>query len=1139
MKKQKGQIQLSASDLSNFLSCHHITELDQKVVTGKLNKPEFSNPHAQVLRERGHEHEKNYLDHLKSLKLEVTEIPEDLDPVSAHQMTLKAMKEGVEIISQAVFLMDSWFGRLDILRKVKKSSSLGDYSYEVIDTKLSRETKAGAILQLSLYSEMLEKQQGQTPENMYVVTPGEPFNEEKYRFQEYRSYYELIKSSLRKELESQSSNYPEPVMHCDVCKWYEVCNKKRRDDDHLSFVAGLTGSTRKQLFLAGIKTLEELASQDDDFTSKIEDSNPELLLRVKEQARMQLLARDSGKPSYELLNIEKDRGLNRLPLPSEGDIFFDLEGDRYYKDAGLEYLWGYSYLEDTKLNYASSWAFNYREEKREFEKFVDFVIERKKKYPELKIYHYAAYEPGALKRLMGRYGTKENEIDHLLRTETFVDLYSIVRQSVRAGIEKYSIKDLEQFYGYERKARLEELVPVKRLVEHSIELSRLDTVTEDAKSMLELYNKDDTDSTFYLRNWLEDLRELAAKEGKELTRPLEKEGEVNEELSEELRRLNELRDKLHEGISDIPEERTNEEQAQWLLGDLIGFYRREDKVTFWEKFRLQELDSLELLEDKSAISGLKLMEEVDRSPRGIPTHRYSFVDQICDVRKNSDLFLEGILYEDGPKRIASVVEIDYEKNTVDIKKAKNFYDTHPSAVWAWNIIPTKTKAERMLEFAEFVIENGFSSSLEQFRAARDILLRANPRLSEKINLDEEDKLSLAKDMASSLDCSYLAVQGPPGTGKSYSASRVILELVRKGKRVGVTGLSHKVISNLLEKIYEASQKENIDVKIFKKMKQGEDPIAGVEFVKKNDKIAGALYTHENVVVGGTDFMWASDELANSLDYLVVDEAGQFSLVGILSIAHATKNIILLGDGAQLKQPIQGSHPDGCETSALDHIVGDHKTLPKEKGVFLPTTYRLHPEICRFCSEMFYENRLHAIKENIIQNISGKTEFAGTNLALVEVNHWGNTNHSLEEVSKLEEIVESLVKEENYYSLFKDGEEIKERVTYDSIKIITPYNAQVNRIKQALPKISVGTVDKFQGQEAPIILYSVATSSPEDAPRGMDFLYSGNRLNVAVSRAECLFIMIANREIFEPNCKTPAQMKLANAYCRFLEMASEK
>ena len=749
MKKHNATIRLSASDLSNFLSCRHISELDKKVLNGQLNKPEFSNPHADVLRERGHEHEKNYLDYLRQEGLEILEIPDDTPPEKAQTMTLEAMKNGIDVISQAVFTRDSWFGRLDILQKVKKPSKLGDHSYEVIDTKLSRETKAGSILQLSLYSEMLETAQGCTPDNMYVVTPGTPFNKEHYRFQEYRSYYDLVKNSLHQELATDKSHYPEPVSHCDVCKWYERCDNQRRADDHLSFVAGLNGTTRKQLFSVGIKTLEALAREKESFVDRVKDANKDLLLRVKEQARMQLLARTTGKSSFEMLAIEKDRGLNRLPSPSEGDIFFDLEGDRYYRETGLEYLWGYSYLEKDQLCYSSSWAFNHREEKREFECFIDFIMERKKLYPELKIYHYASYEPAALKRLMGRYGTRENEIDHLLRTETFVDLYSIVRQSLIAGIEKYSIKDLEQFYEFKREAKLEELVPVKRLVEHSIELSRLDVVSDEAKSMLELYNKDDTDSTYYLRNWLEDLRQRAQEEGAKLTRPPKKEGEINEELSEELRRLNELRDKLHDGISDIPEERTSEQQARWLLGDLIGFYRREDKVTFWEKYRLQELDSLELLEDKSAISGLKLIGEVDRSPRGIPTHRYSFVDQICDVRKNSDVFLEGILYEDIPKRIGSVVELDYENNTVDIRKAKDYYDTHPSAVWAWNIVPTKTKAERMLEFAEYVIENGLSSEHDEFRAAIDILLRANPRLSKKIDLNNEDKLTLAKGMASS------------------------------------------------------------------------------------------------------------------------------------------------------------------------------------------------------------------------------------------------------------------------------------------------------------------------------------------------------------------------------------------------------
>ena len=202
-------------------------------------------------------------------------------------------------------------------------------------------------------------------------------------------------------------------------------------------------------------------------------------------------------------------------------------------------------------------------------------------------------------------------------------------------------------------------------------------------------------------------------------------------------------------------------------------------------------------------------------------------------------------------------------------------------------------------------------------------------------------------------------------------------------------------------------------------------------------------------------MWAGENFEDTVDYLVVDEAGQFSLVGIMSIAHSTKNIIMLGDGAQLKQPIQGSHPDGCEVSALDYIVGENKTLPKEKGVFLPITYRLHPNICAFNSELFYEGRLHAISGNQNQNIEGVSRFSGVNLSLVDVEHWGNTNHSMEEVEVLKKIVIDLVSGNNTYKLIKDGKVTTEKITYDSIKIVAPYNAQVNRIKQVIPEVSVG------------------------------------------------------------------------------------
>lgn len=1139
MKEKKGYTQLSASDLSNFLSCNHLTELDKKVLKGELKKPEWNNPNVKVLQERGFLHEENYLKFLESQGLKITKIPEDKGSSECFELTKAAMESGADVVAQGVLTNGDWYGKTDILRKVAGESVFGKYSYIVMDTKLSKETKAGAILQLCLYSEMLEIVLGSKPDSMFIVTPGNPFHEIEYRVSEYQSYYRLIKNYLLKFLEVDNNTYPEPVSHCDVCKWFETCDKKRRDDDHLAFVAGLTSSQRKDLALVGITTLEGYARSTTEFLEKIEDVNTESLSLMKEQARLQLEARETGKPKYEMLQIQEERGLNRLPIPDEGDIFFDLEGDPFYKEAGLEYLWGFSYLESGKLKYEYRWSFDFRQEKENFEWFIDYIVAQKKLNPRLKIYHYASYEPSALKRLMGRYGTRESEIDHLLRTGTFVDLYSITRQSLRAGIEKYSIKDLEQFYNYKRKANLRELIPHKRAVEHSLELNQLDAISEESKNFVRFYNQDDTDSTYYLREWLEGLRKIEIDKGHIIPRPPELDGQITEELDEHLRMLNELRDSLQKGINSIPEERSEKEQAQWLLGDLIAFYRREDKVNFWEKFRLKELDALELLEDKSGISGLSFVGEVTGGTPRCPVHRYKFIDQIVDMKKGCPVYKEGFLAGEEVKSFGEINNINYEENYVDIKKKTGMTGFHPNALWAWNHIDKKNKADRMFELADFILKKGTDSSDLKYKAARDILLRNKPDFKSSINLDNEDTLTLAKEMSLSLNHSYLAIQGPPGTGKSYTASRVVLDLIKQGYKVGITGLSHKVISNLMNKIHEASVKENISIDLYQKAKSEEETNVAINYLQQSRDVDGVLNSKNPFVLGGTDFMWANENCTEKVDYLIVDEAGQFSLVGIMSIAHATKNLILLGDGAQLKQPIQGAHPPGCEVSALDYIVGDHQTLPKENGVFLPITFRLHPKICSFNSELFYENRLHAIEGNKCQNISGKNNFTGKNLAYVEVDHWGNTNHSMEEVHKIKEIVDELINNENTFIVFKDGKEISARITNESIKIISPYNAQVNRLKKALPNINIGTVDKFQGQEAPIIIYSVATSSPEDAPRGMEFLYSGNRLNVAVSRAECLFIMVSNKKIFEPNCKSPVQIKLANSYCRFLEMVEEE
>lgn len=1128
--------QLSATDLSNYLSCRHLTNLDSLVAQGQLKKPIWKNPHASALQEMGLEHEADYLEHLRQKGIEVFEISEELDVPSAIRETKLAMERGEEVIAQAVLVHGQWFSRIDILRKFSGKSLLGDYSYEVMDTKLSHETKAGTILQLCLYSEMVEHVTGILPSSMYVVTPGEPFSELEYQVAQYLSYYRLVKSKLLADLESYQETYPDPTGHCDICKWAELCTSVRRADDHLCFVAGLTSRHRKELEEAEIHTLEDLATTSPGTIKKLKHVNTESLLAVREQAVLQLEARLSGSPRVELLELEQGRGLHRLPLPCDGDIFFDLEGDPYYRESGIEYLWGFSTFEKGKLQYHHRWAFNFEEELQCFKWFMAEVDKRKKTYPNLKIYHYASYEPSALKRLMGRYGVGEDELDQLLRTVTFVDLYSITRQSLRAGIEKYSIKDLEQFYQFKRDMPLGEVGVHKRQIEHALELGHSDRILASAQEAVLLYNRDDANSLIYLRKWLEEFRQSFIDQGEEIPRPEEELGEVSEDLSEELLRINKLKESLQAGISPIPEERSASEAAQWLLGDLVGFYRREAKTNFWEKFRLQALDGLELLEDKGGIAGARFMQEVDGGKAKTPIHRYRYPDQMVDIRVGVDVFPED---HSGANVAAfgSVVAINYEEGTIDIKKRGRTSDEHPCNFWGWSHVSTDVKSERLYQFCEDVIAKGIDSRDSRYKAAREILLKKNPDILIDMDLDS-NPLELAKTWALNLNHSYLAVQGPPGTGKSYTASRVIIDLAKKGYRVGVTGLSHKVITNLIHKVHEACGKEGLILPLYQKTREDEKDNLAICYLDKKEQIEEVLQGSGPFVFGATDFMWASEYAEDTLDYLVVDEAGQFSLVGILSIAHASKNFILLGDGAQLKQPIQGSHPDGAEISALDHLSGVGRTLPKEKGVFLPTTYRLHPSICQFNSEQFYEGRLQAIEGNDVQLISGTHSIAKlqSNLLVLEVEHRGNSSYSPEEVEVIKKLVHQLVQGENFYTLYKDGKIKRKRIDYDAIKIISPYNAQVNRLKKEIPQVSIGTVDKFQGQEAPVIIYSVATSSPEDAPRGMDFLYSGNRLNVAVSRAECLFVMVATKEIFSPNCKSPAQMKLANSYCRFLELS---
>jgi hypothetical protein len=488
----------------------------------------------------------------------------------------------------------------------------------------------------------------------------------------------------------------------------------------------------------------------------------------------------------------------------------------------------------------------------------------------------------------------------------------------------------------------------------------------------------------------------------------------------------------------------------------------------------------------------------------------------------------------------TVVAIDDLNGTIDIKRGIGSHVPHPTALIPKNILDAKAQRNSLMRLGVWVADNGISGPGE-FQAARDLLLRQPPQASlAKIEnlFDKSEKMTgRARQMMRSLcdQPSVLPIQGPPGSGKTYSGARMITDLVRSGHRVGITAVSHKVISKLLQGACEAARKAKLRLRAVQKANDDDgcmDPM--VTQVDENEEVLDALSSNAAQVAAGTPWLWARGDMAESVDVLFVDEAGQMSLADVLAISQAAKSLVLLGDPQQLNQPQQGVHPPGVDVSALAHLLDGRATIDPEKGLFLKETWRMHPDICAFTSELFYDGRLAARPENRKQRLNTIDPLGGTGLRYIPVQHSGNQSESVEEVEKIVQLVNGLLENRATWK-DKAGKTLVLKLKH--ILVVAPYNAQVSALARRLPAGSrVGTVDKFQGQEAPVVFYSVTTSTPEDAPRGMEFLYSLNRLNVAISRAQCVAVIVASPALFQVECKTPWQIQLANAVCRYLELA---
>jgi predicted RecB family nuclease len=1134
MKSVQGGIRLSAGDISTHLACVHATSLDADVANGLRNAPQWQSPDLWVLQERGFAHEGAYLDFLRSQGLFIIDLRITATDQTAIDATRTAMATGADVIAQATLTSGRWFGRADILRRVESESLLGAWSYEVYDCKLATETRAGTILQLSLYSELVGAVQGVLPQFMYVVPPTDDFEAEQFRLLDYAAYYRYIKARLERAVDGTAvhgASYPEPVEHCSICPWFVDCDSCRRRDDHLSLVAGISRLHRKQLRVWDTHTVAALAAFPIPLPERPKHGSREAIVRVREQARVQVRERETKLPVHEVLEFSDDHGFWGLPEPSPGDIFFDLEGDPFVGKCGREYLFGYVTKDDQEQpEYHQHWGLTIDDEKQAFEWFVDAAMERWKTYPAFHIYHFTAYEPSALKRLMGRYATRESEIDQMLRGGLFVDLHTVLKRSVRASVEEYSLKALEVFYGFSRAVPLDNARKAMRATEHGLELSAVGLIDEQNLSIVMGYNADDCLSTLFLRDWLESERQtFMDNQQRVIPRPVPQgEGPV-QVLTDRQRQLNRVILELVKGVPTDPEQRTVEQAGQQLLADLLDWHRREDKVAWWEFFRLKELTEEELLDEKSALAYLRFTDRLT-VVRNIPTDRYMFEKQETELRAGDKLCQRG-------EMIGEVVAIDLAKRTVDIKKIKKTADIHPTSVFVHAAgVNSDVLADSLLRLGDWVSFYGIDTP-GPFRAARDLLLQLPPRLNEpssSLLRPGESTLDAAKRLVGLLQKTVLPIQGPPGAGKTFTGARMIIELVKQGKRVGITATSHKVIGNLLKEVSAAGKKEGLqDLKCLQKVTEAPvTPTPGIDITTSNTEARTALrgVCH---VLGGTAWLWSSPDFSDAVDVLFVDEAGQMALANVLAVSQATKSLVLLGDPQQLEQPLKGSHPDGGEVSALEHLLAGANTIPADKGLFLEETWRLHPNLCAFTSEVFYEGRLKSRLGLDMQRLRGHAWLGEAGLWFVPVEHDGNRNTSIEEVNKIEELIEGLLRPDVRWEDGKGGDRL---LRLEDILIVAPYNAQVADLADRLPGARVGTVDKFQGQEAPIVIYSLTTSSPEDAPRGMEFLYSLNRLNVATSRAQAMVIVVGNSLLLRPECRSPRQMQLANALCRYAEMA---
>ncbi len=1126
MQTDNGRYYYSSTDLNEFLASPFATWMSRYA----LDFPGQAQPDPDplsltTLAERAHQHEQTCLAQLRQEGREIHTLPADMDRVEA---TITAMQAGHEVIYQGWLQNDVvqdvrpeyFLGRPDFLVRTAEPSALGNYSYEAWDATLATQPSPVHMIQLCCSTDLLRTVQGQWPDAMLLwLGSGE---RRRFRAADFIYYYLALKQAFLAYMQHfDPAVQPSPELGGDYGRWTVQATRILETADHLSRVANLSVSQIQKLNAAGITTLTSLAESTLTHVPRIDEA---AFARLKEQAQLQAASVGTDRPAYRILAPDpptQRRGLALLPPASPGDIFFDMEGYPLVK-GGLEYLFGALALDDGQHVFHDWWAHNTDQEQRAFCDFIDWAYARWRADPTLHIYHYANYEVAALRRLMGRYGSREAEVDTLLRHEVFVDLYTVVRHGVRVGEPHYSIKNLERLY---RPARAGEVTSaVDSIAVYERWLASGEAQDWTASPLLQAtraYNRDDCESTWQLTCWL---RERQQEAGIAWIPPL---GSI-----ESVGSIGSVESDSKDPIDST--DSTDSPPLARLLGQMVEFHRREAKPVWWAMFDRHAMTEEELVQDMNCLGGLRRLSQ---PPEPIKRSHGFWYSYDPDQDTKLDVGAQCYFAHDLEMKIP-IHAVDRERGCICLKFSPQRLRQLPDGLPpdSLSLIPDEYVSAQVIENAVRDVAQTWQEENKLPSALDDFLLRRPPRVGsfESVESDPIDTTDLSR-LVESLDHSTLCLQGPPGSGKTTLGAGMILDLLDRGKRVGITANSHAAILNLMRKCKELRQGRLECLKIG-------GPAVDQFFelcpeATHVQRVRDALPRLEQFrLIGGTAWAFSDPGLRGKLDYLFVDEAGQVSVANLMGMAAATENIVLCGDQMQLGQPVQGAHPGESGLSILEYLLQGKATIPPDMGVFLATTWRLHPDICHFLSDAVYEGRLHAAPQTAQRRVclpqtGGRIITRETGLVFVPVPHEGNTQASDEEVRAVREVVGELLGRDLTDTT---GQRLRPLQLAD-ILCVAPYNMQVRKLQAALGSDArVGTVDKFQGQEAPVVILSMCASQGDTSPRGIDFLFHKNRLNVALSRAQSLAVVVASPALARTRCQTLAHMEQVNLFCRVME-----